>query len=152
MADIVIERKPTEEELKNFIPVGMQTLDKKYRKQRIEVEQQYVIKHKPYCSRCADLDFKDKWEEKLKEISRNTSKVDDNKIKLSLPELDVYGQEKRFTLRTKSPIIRDVVSDGVKIPKLVGHYYEYICNVRGCGRSVEVPLVDWTTEPVQKID
>ncbi len=54
-------------------------------------------------------------------------------------------------MRTKSPIVRDIVSDGVKVPKLVGHYFEYVCKKRACGIAVQIPLQDFTTEP-KKLD
>mgnify|MGYP001605832495 FL=1 len=142
MPEIIIERKPTEEELRNYIPVGMQTLEKKYKQLRVGKEQEFTKAHKPYCARCADLDFKDLWEEKRKEIQRKVGKefVVDTKIIFSYPDLDKYGTESRFELKNKSPIIRDIIVDGMRVPKLVGHYFEYICKERGCGRAVEVPL------------
>ena len=145
MAEVNIMRKPTEEELKNFTPVGFETLEKKFRKQRIDIEQEYVKNHEPYCARCASLDFTDTWEDKKKEISRAMSggqnQGDQTKITFNFPDLKKYGEKDRFTLKSKSPIIRDVIVDGVNVPKLMGHYHEYVCNKRGCGHSVQVPLV-----------
>ncbi|MEK6884057.1 MAG: hypothetical protein AABY22_30795 [Nanoarchaeota archaeon] len=144
MPEIIIERKPTTEELRNYIPVGMQTLEKKFKQLRVGMEQEFVRKHKPYCARCADLDFKDVWEEKKRELERKVGPqvVVDTKIIFSYPDLDKYGIESRFELKNKTPIIRDVIMDGVRVPKLVGHYFEYVCKERGCGRAVEVPLAE----------
>ncbi len=155
MGDIsAIQRKPTPEELRNYTPVGFITIEKEFRKERIAKEQEYVKLHKPYCARCADLDFTDMWEDKKKELARKVSKdglVDETKIAFSKPDLDKYGDMDRFEKKTESPIIREVVVDGVKVPKLVGHYHEYECKIRGCGMAVSTPLQDFTSEP-KKLD
>lgn len=155
MADIgAIERKPTVEELRNYTPIGYDSIEKNFRKARIATEQEYVKKHEPFCARCADLDFKDMWEAKKKELERKIGKdksLNETKLSFNYPDLEKYGLKERFDLKTKSPIIRDIVSDGVKIPRQVGEYYEYICKTRACGIAVEMPFTSTTGEP-KKLD
>ncbi len=55
MADIsAIERKPTPEELRNFTPIGYDTIEKMFRKSRISKEQEYEKKQETYCEKCAN--------------------------------------------------------------------------------------------------
>ena len=151
MADVqIIGRKPTEDELRNYKPLGYDSIEKNFRRQRIDKEQEYVKNHEPYCARCADLDFADGWEKKKKELERKVGKdrvLDDTKVTFNYPDLNKYGLKERFELKTKTPIMRDVIVDGVKVPKLVGHHHEYVCKMRGCGIAVQVSLQDFTTEP-----
>ncbi len=151
MGDInILERKPTPEELRNYTPVGYVTIQKKHKKIRVEKEQEYVKKHEPFCARCADLDFTDMWEDKLKEISRKIEgggKIDETKITFNFPDLDKYGKKERFKKVSISPIVRDVIVDGVKVPKKVGDWYNYRCKERGCGIAVEIALQDFTSDP-----
>ena len=153
MAKMTIERKPTTEELRNYIPTGFQTIEKRFRVNRVKVEQEHVKKHKPYCARCADLDFTDMWENKKKELERQVGvgeQGDQTSITFDFPDLEKYGNEDRFDLTGKQPIIREVINDGVRVPKKVGEYFEYRCKVRKCGHSIEVPFIDYMNEPVKE--
>lgn len=142
-----IVRKPTPEELNNYTPVGFETVEKRFKKKRVEAEQKYVKKHEPFCARCADLDFNDMWESKKKELERKLGRdVNETKLDFKFPDLSKYGDIDRFELKNKSPIIENVVMDGAKVPTLKGNHYNYVCKVRGCGIAVDVPKIDLTQE------
>ena len=91
------------------------------------------------------------WELKKKELERKV--VTGNQevhttISFDFPDLKKYGEEDRFDLIKKTEIIRDIVSDGVRVPKQVGNYFEYRCKERNCGHSVEVPLDEYAQKPI----
>lgn len=145
-----ITRSPTSEELRNYIPIGFVTVEKRFKKELQKIEQEYTKERKPYDSFCALLDFQDSWEQYKKELQRKIGVLgatQEEQVPFNFPNLEKYGDPKRFTLKSKSPIMRDVIVDGVKVPKLIGHYYEYVSKVRGNGISVEIPLQDFTVEP-----
>jgi hypothetical protein len=141
MAQVGIIREPTEDEKKDFIPIGRKTVKEEFRKRLIQEEQKYTKAHKPFCARCARLDFQDKVERTVKEIERLNEPVEDTKIKHLIPkDFNEYGDKDRFEEVDKSDVMENKLIDGVRVPYKVGFFYKYKCKKRKCGLSVFVPI------------
>ena len=100
----------------------------------------YTREHKPFCFRCAKIDYEKAQEDLFKEKGKRSGgdRIENVPITLNLKE---YADPKRFT-QDDDMIIHDVkIMDGMKVPVEVRKYNEYTCNTRGCGHSVETPII-----------
>ena len=145
-----IIRVATPEEKRNF--VDLTTKKKSAFEEQITIKEQDAIKfHKPFCARCARLEYKDKIKSIVQELERANGFADPNDKKITAITIDLeqYGKADRFTLLATSPITENKLIDGVRIPYTTGHFMKYQCRKRGCGVSVEVPL-DYYNEHFNK--
>ena len=108
---------------------------KKLRNLQVE----YCSEHKPFCFRCAKIDYENQQESEFKDKGTRTGakRTEDVKIDLDLKE---YANTKRFEFIKKTKIERDVLQDGIKTKMVTGHFEDYRCKQRGCGHSIELPV------------
>jgi|GEM_PF-1694664 len=145
-----IIRVATDEEKRNF--VDLTTKKKSVFEEQIATKEQDAIEfHKPFCARCARLDYKDKMKSIVTELERSQGFVDPNDKKITDVTIDLsqYGKRDRFTLLATSPTTENKLIDGVRVPYTTGYFMKYQCRKRGCGVSVEVPL-DYYNEHYNK--
>ena len=141
-------REPTEEEKRDFRPIPVVVQKKNaidlFREKLEQTEKTYLSRYKPFCARCARIDFKDEVDNKVKEFERSTGYVDFSKFKIRMPNLDKYGDPKRFDLVRETdamePISKADFQKG-EVQRLIkiGVHREYKCKERGCGLSIFVP-------------
>lgn len=137
--EATIERPATAEEKKDFIVLsGTSPLDKVFA-QIAKKQQEYQLKEKPFCSRCARLDveeklhkLRDRQSEKVVNMDTNTKPVD---IEL---DFDKYADSKRFEKLESSPVFENKLVDGMKKSVETGTWENYRCKERGCGLSIFV--------------
>lgn len=140
-----IIRPQTALEKRDFQDIGTgkeETIRKKFKELIVEEESKNTRQHKPFCYRCAKIDFEQKLIRAKEEQLLKQGYIDMGEIDFELPDLEQYKDLNRFNLIKKTPIRGNKVVDGIKVPYLVGHYFEYKCKTRGCGNSVEVPIRD----------
>jgi hypothetical protein len=131
-----IFREPTKEEQQDFISLmdNEPNIIDKFNEMLSKKELEYTKLKKPFCRRCAILEFKDKLAEKVKEMERKVGFADLEKIKIDIKKLDTYAKESRF----EETGIEEVTDPGRwkgAEPKLK-HYKNYKCKVLGCGISI----------------
>lgn len=109
---------------------------KKLRNEQTE----YTRARKPFCFRCAKIDYENEQERQFKDKGTRTGakKAEDVKIDLNLKD---YADPKRFSFIKKTNIERDILQDGIKTKAVTSIYEDYKCNERGCGHSIEKPVI-----------
>lgn len=144
-------RQPTDSEQRQFklIPTVIQkeTAQQVLKNRLHKKEVEYAEKHKPYCSRCAKLDFKDRMNEKIREYERKVGHIDFEKFKIKIQDLEPYGAESRFNFIEESkamePVPGTLQNQGQIVRQVqIGVHKDYKCKERGCGISVFVPMED----------
>ena len=139
-----IFREPTNDEKKDMKIVGSKDLSYYFRQKNIKKENEYTLAHKPYCYRCAKIDFEKNVSDALREKSLHTD--DDKEIdvdKIYAVDLDKYADPKRFELLRTEEVNEDKLVDGMRASVLTGYKLSYKCVERGCGICVFVPLKDY---------
>lgn len=134
-----IFREPTIEEKKDMVilnPVKKEKTIFDVFRDKCESEYQKSIKNKkPFCLRCARIDFKDLVERTLTEAERNTYETDINKFKIKMPDFSQYAKEDRFESLGERETLNP--ANGAKNePAKMLKSQEYRCKVRGCGLSL----------------
>lgn len=143
MVEAEIFREPTEQERKDFIDIrSAGTMYKTFKTKLEAVEQDFLHKHKkPFCFRCAKLDFEDLLETAKKELGRlqGDARAKKQVQLVNTKDWTVYGRADRFALLGESPAM-DRVRVGEKTEvRQVGTYKNYECRERGCGVSILIP-------------
>jgi len=136
---------------KDYIEVLSDNIQKRFRKELIELEQEYVKRHKPFCYRCAKIDFQNKLAKAIKERQVQVESAEGGNPdiigleyqKIMLDDLSIYGDIKRFELLKEEEVNADKVIAGVKTPTLACIRQNFRCTVRKCGYAVEVPVRLW---------
>jgi len=140
-----IFRAPTENERKEMKILGERDLKALFREKSIEKEQDCTMRHKPYCARCAKLDFEDKVSNTMKELVRNNSGkalTKEDIDKLYKVDLNTYADLDRFKIIRTVPVKADKLLDGIRTSVLVGKNIDYKCKIRGCNITVFIPKED----------
>jgi len=136
-----IFREPTNAERKEMKLIGEKDLSWHFKKKNVAKESEYTSKHKPYCFRCAKVDFEKSVSEAMREKSLHTDEdkeIDVNKI--YKVNLDKYGDSTRFKLVRTEPVKEDKLIDGIRNSVLTGYALSYECVERGCKNCVFIPL------------
>ncbi len=147
--------KPNIHSNKDYQDIGVNrehTVSEIFRKKNTEMQAKYTREHKPYCFRCANLDFDDSIERQKQESIRSHGFINWKEISIEIPDLDKYGNINRFQFLKKSPIRQEKIIDGVRVPIVSAYWHEFTCKTRNCGHSVEVPLKDEALEQEKKIE
>ena len=133
--ETTIFRQQTKEEQANFQELGTKTPYENFRNKVIQKEQEFTKKHKPYCARCAKIDWKDEYEKSIKEASRKKGQV-------TMPEIELaqYGDIARFKLLSTTEAIETIRVNDISKGILIGHHENYMCKTRNCGIAVFVPI------------
>lgn len=143
MAEIF--REPSKEELKDFKDVMDEkpTILDKFKEKLSQKEREYNLLRKPFCTRCAKMDFQDSVNTKMSEMERHANfETDMAKFKISIPDLDIYGKDDRFKLIKDIPAMEPnnkVEAGQVTRQSQIGVHRDFKCKVRGCGISVFIP-------------
>lgn len=133
---------------KDYIDALSDNFEKRFRRELVQVQLEYVKKHKPFCYRCAKIDFL----EKLNTMSRETQFTSEQDKEspstivyenLLPKDVNAYGDSKRFELLKEEEVFADQLISGVKVPNLIGVRQIFRCKNRKCGHAVEVPLKLW---------
>jgi hypothetical protein len=148
-----IFRKPTEEEIKDFnnLMDNQLNLKTKFLK-KLEVKQrEYLKKRKLFCARCARIDFEKENEEKLKLLEETLGNINKDKIKIDLDnfDFDKYANLDRFKFGKlvnneyypdliRSEVQKRTLVDGIARKIIDGYFYNFVCNVRACGHTMEI--------------
>lgn len=158
MAESDIIRPLTEDEKKSgVIELGRKkkkTIHDIFREKLIIKEQFYTRNHRPFCARCAKIEFTDLIDTKMKDSQRRigSSNVEDLKIDIDFGDLERYADSQRFRLHETNPekeISETKLVDGVRTTYHRGYFVNFICKVRDCGISVEMDISvydDWKKE------
>ena len=138
-----IFREPTSEEKKDFklILSNEEDIFEKFRKKVQETEKQYFSDNKPFCSRCARIEFKESVSKKIKGFEETIGYENDiSKFKISMPELAPYGEADRFDFIKESKAMEPVPAGTGTLKRQIqiGVHKDYRCKVRNCGISLFV--------------
>lgn len=90
---------------------------------------------KPFCFRCAKLDY-----EKAQEEAAKKQRVKEplwETVRIDFP-LDEYGEKQRFTFLKDRPVVKPIGTGAGKHYVEVT-YREFYCRQRGCKLSLELP-------------
>ena len=144
MVEATILRQQTEEEKRQFKEIGSKDFQSEFRKKLIKKEQEYVKVHKPFCYRCAKMDFEDRIAKSVKESGRVSGELTLEQIKsmkIDIGDLENYGKPEKFTKHKENQeIIENKIMDGIRTPVVVGHNESFKCKKRGCIRTIFMPL------------
>lgn len=131
-----------------MLPLGGSNVDKAFRIKIEAKSREFFNKKKPYCVRCAMMDYKDKKEQTVKEFERKAGYIQFDKvekeIRLMVPKMDLnqYGADDRFELVKESDAMEpsSVIVAGNKMQRQVktGVNRDFKCKVRGCGITLNV--------------
>ena len=162
MAETIL-RTATPAERRDFKPINeMKSWDmgttrgesipipKEFKSTLVEVRQKYVQMRKPFCFRCAILDWGETYRQivsQTKSLVRGLTKEDIasmEKITKKIGDLDKYGDESRFKLlqeKEQGKKVRISLENEVYVVENIYQYFQ--CNIRGCTHQIEVPLKLW---------
>ena len=93
---------------------------------------------------CARIDLLDELNKVNLELERTPSDAEERHNRQRLKQLEVkdmheYGKSDYFTLASSRPIDEVSVVDGMKVPRRAYMRYEYKCNRRRHGITVDMP-------------
>lgn len=128
MTETSIYREPTQEEKKDMIDIRKPQQKTGFQQQCINEENMMSTSKKPFCRRCALLDYKDYQENQTKEQARGATTT------LKKPEIETYKEPKRFQK------LKETTKDFTHYkggPTQTVTYTEYRCRIRGCGISIQ---------------
>lgn len=96
----------------------------------------YFAKQKPWCFKCARMEFERlnmNAEQYRKEVGKDYDKmvVDIQKI-----DWDKYGNPDNFRIEKKKPYVIPVVVNGIKTMKHMGWHIRYVC--KNCGAHISI--------------
>lgn len=156
MADIVpIERKPTDEEEKDFINIGLGAKARPefiIKKKLEEIEKKHAEDYKPFCYVCATHHIHDQIEKANKEAQRKGKTLKPDAWKNILQD-ELGYVEKAFIEKyfTRSPDFVKIEQKTVGISKVTTehHFREFACK-EGHKRSIEIPEELWEQKPKAK--
>lgn len=135
-----IFREITSEDKRDFKPILSKDEDifDKFRRTLEETEKEYHSNHKPFCSRCAKIEFKELINKKIKGFEETVGyETDISKFKISIPDLKPYGEESRFELVKESKAMEPISGTGTLVRQIqIGIHRDYKCKVRNCGISL----------------
>ena len=123
-----IFREPTPEESKDMTNILKRKKKDKFELEVLEEEKSMMYTKKPFCRRCALLDYKDYKENLKKELSRGS------KPTIKIPEIEDYKDSSRFQLVGESKKDFSYYKGG---PSHTTVYKDYRCKKRGCGISIQ---------------
>jgi hypothetical protein len=136
-----IIRPQTEQEKRDFIVAGQTDYKKIFLAKLADKAMDFQKKYLPYCQRCAQLDFQDKFDSVAKEIERAEGAISytDPRLKSVTIDFDDYASASRWDLVAESEIIENRVINGERQPVIIGYWKDYKCKNRKCACSVEIP-------------
>ena len=106
----------------------------KLRQELIEEEKRCNKLNIPFCYRCATLDYDDLYEHTLKEARRKEGNVKEEDLKVPKLNLKKYSDKNRFKIISETEALDFIPGSNKK--EVVGYHVNYVCQERGCGRSV----------------
>lgn len=141
MSDIDIIRPATETEKQDFIEIGKTNILDVFMKKLSAKQQEYAKEYKPFDRYGARVDFD---EQVAKIASSLSTSIDQEKAakKISIPNLDKYGDDKLFDFLGTEDVKEDKLLDGIRNTVSVGRNYNYKVKSRGNSITVYVPLLD----------
>ena len=149
-------RRPTEEERRNFINISDAQENALTRfKKTIELEEKKQNKNKkPFCQRCAKLDFQDHIQAKITELERTNGYADFTHLTLHPPtNMEDYSNIDRFQHLQDQDAMEPVgMAESGKIQRKIkiGIHRDYKCKKRGCGISIFISNEELATEKTEK--
>lgn len=107
-------------------------------------ELEYTKKHKPYCSRCAKNDIREKILSEVRLQEARNGFIDFDGINTDLTEfekgLDNYGKEERFEVLEETDAWSR--ARGETTERIIGKNTDFKCKYCSAGISVLVPIED----------
>ena len=140
-----IFRAMTEAEKKDIIDINSRkknTPKARYMADREKVSMKYRKQYMPYCEACARDAWTDVQDAFGKEVRRAGGAVDFAAVakKLALPDLEIYGEVKRFAEGDHHEAKETTLVGTSKVTKLSGYHVDYLCTGHTGIVSVFVPL------------
>lgn len=130
------------QEMVDINGVRKRTPKDKYMMEREKVSLKYRKKFMPYCEACARDAWDDVQDAFAKEVRRAGGDVDFAAVakKLALPDLEIYGDVKRFAEGDHQEAVETTLVGTSKINKKIGYHVDYLCTGHTGMVSVFVPL------------
>jgi len=142
MAETDVFRNSTELEKQNYIELkkgSNKTALDLFLGELAKKQQEYSKEFKPFCTRCARVDF----EKFVVDNAMEMELSDSTKNEISkFKSLDEYGKDNRFAFIESREIREDKLLDGIRTPVVTGKVYVFRCIVRGCGHKIFVGTED----------
>ena len=129
------------QEMVDINGVRKRTPKDKYMMEREKVSLKYRKKFMPYCEACARDAWNDVQDSFKKEVKRAGGELDFAAVakKLQLPDLEIYGDVKRFAEGDHQEASETVLIGTSKVSKLIGYHVDYKCSGHPGMISVFVP-------------
>lgn len=148
MNEEIIYREPTKLELdEGLIDITKENPDKVFFKKLSEIEHQFCVEFKPFCSKCAINDFETAKKQAELEAQKRmqkttkgflTSNPKFTDIKIKLKDLKEYGDPKHFELVKELRVYeQDPTSKGRRLD--TGLHRDFVCKQYGYGITIFVP-------------
>ena len=118
-----------------FINVEKRTFKEDLRQKLIAEQQKFTKVHKPFCFRCAKVDYEDQISQKVLEATRNVN----TDRTLGKIDLTAYGELSRFKLLSETESVETTKVGITTRTEVTGVHKQYQCKVRACNISVFVP-------------
>ena len=145
MAETIF-REQTDEEKRDFTQLRERGSDDIQFKERfrlaLEIEESKFRKQlKPFCARCARIDFEDKVNKAITEMERKVGYARSN-INIEIPDFEPYGRSERFQMIKEQDAMEPVgaaasILAGTIVRQIkIGVHRDYKCRERGCGISI----------------
>ena len=158
MVDADIYREPTPEEKKDFVDLRSKKSKNvltKFVEKLKDAEFEYNQARRPFCYRCADLDFKKQYQDKLSQLENTYGEDIQKTITIDVDKIDLkqYANPKAFKFGKwvnnvfKSNKIRvaskkKAVVNGVATEIQYGWTYNLTCQKKGCGIALDILFRD----------
>lgn len=139
-----IMRPLTEDEKKEMKEIGSIDIFKVFKNKKDEYEYQMTKSHKPFCGRCARLDFEDRVKRRIDELTRRRQGYTESRDSKELMEMgnfdfSRYADKARFNLLATNEVTEWDKTHRPYVPYVTGVNEDYECIERGCKLTVFVP-------------
>jgi len=145
MSDTNIFRPMTNTEKSDFIEIGQKTSMDIFLAKLADKQQEFARACKPFCIRCARIDFEKRIQDIIEENSEGVGKAHIKGFELG--DLDRYGSPDKFELLETRDVREDKLLDGIRNTVTTGKNYRFRCKERGCGFTLNV-----ANDDIPKID
>lgn len=147
MSETNIFRPATDLEKSDYVELGQTSILEIFQAKLAEKVTEAMKEYKPYDKYGARMDFEEQIAKYKVDLSTTIDRKNFNK-KITIPDLDKYGDDDRFELLSVENVNEDKLLDGMRTNTMIGKYFNYKSKVRGNGISVFVPKAD--LEAVEK--
>lgn len=147
-------RDTSNEEKRQWIPLVRDEYESPvttFRKMVSKRSDQCSIDKKPFCARCARLDFQERFGAEIKFMEETEGYAQVEKMKIQYPDLESYSGDKQFKLLSITDAMEPINTGTLTRQVKIGIHKNYECKVRKCKHSIFISNEELGSEKVSSV-